>query len=273
MNWASSPVSISLCGNLQQRKGQTDVTIVDAIILGFVQGASEFLPISSSAHLVIAQGLLHVNEPSIFLEVALHVGTLLSVLIYFRRDVIELLTGFFAYLLTRKKTQNERDFRLSTYIIIASIPAAVGGLLFKDWFEQQFESASFSGYMLLITATILLLTWFARNRKHPVNAVRALIIGVAQFCAILGITPREAARFSFLLSLPAVFGAALLKTVELRHAAFSSGILISFAIGAFVSFLVGIAAIHYLLKIVSSRHFYLFGFYCLLAGIFTILYF
>ncbi len=265
------------------------MTILDAIILGFVQGVSEFLPISSSAHLVITQGLLHINEPSIFLEVALHVGTLLSVLIYFRRDVIELLNGFFTYLLTSKKTQNERDFRLSIYILLGSIPAAVGGILLKDWFEQRFDSVSFSGYMLLIIAAILLLTWFARNRKHPVNAIRALIIGVAQFCAILpgisrsgstiaaglflGITPREAARFSFLLSLPAVFGAALLKATELRHAVFASDDLIHFALGACVSFVVGIAAIHYLLKIVSSRHFYLFGFYCLLAGLFTILYF
>jgi undecaprenyl-diphosphatase len=265
------------------------VTIFDAIILGFVQGASEFLPISSSAHLVITQGLLHVYEPGIFLEVALHVGTLLSVLIYFRRDIMELLSSFFAYILTRKKTQNERDFRMSIYIILGSIPAGVGGILLKDWFEQRFKTVSFSGYMLLITATILLLTWFARNRKHPVNAIRALIIGFAQLCAILpgisrsgstiatglflGITPREAARFSFLLSLPAVFGAALLKGAELRHAAFSSDVLIHFALGAFVSFVVGMVAIHYLLKIVSSRHFYLFGFYCLLAGLFTIFYF
>jgi undecaprenyl-diphosphatase len=265
------------------------VTIFDAIILGFVQGASEFLPISSSAHLVITQGLLHINEPSIFLEVALHVGTLLSVLIYFRRDVMELLGGFFIYILTRKKKQNERHFRQGVYIILGSIPAAVGGILLKDWFEQRFDSVSFSGYMLLITAVILLLTWFALNRKYPINAVRALIIGIAQFCAILpgisrsgstiaaglflGITPREVARFSFLLSLPAVFGAALLKAVELRHATLSSDDLTHFAIGAFVSFIIGMAAIHYLLKIVSSRHFYLFGFYCLLVGIFTILYF
>jgi undecaprenyl-diphosphatase len=265
------------------------MTILDAIILGFIQGASEFLPISSSAHLVIAQGLLHVKEPSIFLEVALHVGTLLSVLIYFRRDIVGLLSGFFTYLFTRKRTQNRSSFRLSLYIILGSIPAGVGGLLFKDWFEAQFDSASFCGYMLLITATVLLLTWFARNRKRPVNALRALVIGIAQFCAILpgisrsgstiatglfmGITPREAARFSFLLSLPAVAGAALLKASELRHATVSNADLTDFAIGATVSFIVGLAAIHYLLKIVSSRHFYLFGFYCLLAGIFTILYF
>ncbi len=264
------------------------MTILDAFILGFVQGASEFLPISSSAHLVISQGLLHLSEPSIFLEVALHVGTLLSVLIYFRRDVIGVLYGFFEYLLTRKKTQNEGNFRLGLCIILGSIPAAVGGFLLENWFEARFKTVDFSGYMLLITAAMLLLTWFARNRKQPVNLPRALIIGVAQFCAILpgisrsgstisaglflGITPREAARFSFLLSLPAVFGAALLKTVELSHSPVTQNDLIHFGIGAVVSFVVGLAAIHYLLKIVSSRRFYLFGFYCLLAGIFTILY-
>lgn len=265
------------------------MTVLDSVILGFVQGASEFLPISSSAHLVIAQGLLHINEPSIFLEVALHVGTLLSVLIYFGRDVIELLSAFFVYLFTRKKTQNAKNFRLCLYIILGSIPAAVGGLLFKDWFEQQFESVTFSGYMLLVTAAVLLLTWLVPNRKNPVNAWRAFIVGIAQFCAILpgisrsgstiaaglflGIAPREAARFSFLLSLPAVSGAALLKTAELRHAAFSSSELTEFGIGAAVSFVVGIAAIHWLLKVVGSRHFYAFGFYCILAGLFTIFYF
>jgi undecaprenyl-diphosphatase len=265
------------------------MTILDAIILGFVQGASEFLPISSSAHLVIGQGLLGVHEPSIFLEVALHVGTLFSVLIYFWRDIVQLISGFVKYLTMKAKTPFLNDFKTSLYIIIGSIPAGIAGLLFKDWFEAKFKSPAFCGYMLLITAVVLLLTRFVRTQNRPVNGIRALLVGVAQAVAILpgisrsgstiatglflGITPTLAARFSFLLSLPAVAGASILKFSELAGSPLTSGDLIDFGIGALVSFVVGMAAIHYLLKLIAGRKFYLFGFYCLLVGVFTVLYF
>ncbi len=264
------------------------MNMIDAIILGAVQGASEFLPISSSAHLVIGQALLGVNEPSIFLEVALHVGTLLAVLIYYWKDVVGLLTSFVSYAAGRDRERHRDNYRMCWYIILGSIPAAVGGLLFKDWFEAKFDSAMFSGYMLLVTAGFLTATHFVKPSAKPITSVRAFLIGVAQFCAILpgisrsgstiaaglfqGIDARAAARFSFLLSLPAVAGAVLLKAVDLTKVAEPITDLPAFAVGALVSFIVGIAAIHWLLKILGGRKFYLFGFYCLLAGLFTIIY-
>lgn len=265
------------------------MTIIDAIILGFVQGVSEFLPISSSAHLVITQTLLGVHEPGIVLEVALHLGTLFSVLIYFRRDITRLISGFIRYMTTDPRELYRDDFRLCLYIILGSIPAAVGGLLLKDWFEARFDSVAFSGYMLLITGAFLLATKFARDKDRQINVTNSLVIGVAQFCAILpgisrsgstiatglflGISPRNAARFSFLLSLPAVAGASLLKLRGLAYGAIPSAAIVHFALGAVVSFLVGYIAIHYLLKLVAGRRFYFFGFYCVLVGIFTILHF
>lgn len=262
--------------------------MIDAIILGAIQGASEFLPISSSAHLVIGQAVLHVDEPSIFLEVALHVGTLLAVLIYYWKDVVNLLGAFISYISGSDRERHRENYRMCWYIILGSIPAAVGGLLFKDWFEAKFDSAVFSGYMLLITGAVLISTHFVKPSDKPVNSLRAFLIGVAQFCAILpgisrsgstisaglfqGIDARAAARFSFLLSLPAVAGAVLLKAVDLAKGTEAVADLPAFAVGALVSFVVGIAAIHWLLKILGGRKFYLFGFYCLLAGLFTIIY-
>lgn len=264
------------------------MNMIDAIILGALQGASEFLPISSSAHLVIGQALLGVDEPSIYLEVALHVGTLLAVLVYYWKDVIGLPASFVAYIAGKNREVHRQSYQMCWYIILGSIPAGVGGLLFKDWFEAKFDSAIFSGYMLLVTAGFLIATHFVKPSDKPINAVRAFLIGVAQFCAILpgisrsgstiaaglfqGIDARAAARFSFLLSVPAVAGAVLLKALDLSNATEPMTGIASYVAGALVSFVVGVAAIYWLLKVLVGRKLYLFGFYCLLAGLFTIIY-
>ncbi len=262
--------------------------ILDAIILGVLQGAAEFLPISSSAHLVIGQAVLGVNAPSIYLEVALHFGTLLSVLVFFWKDVVGLTRSFFKFLFGERDVDTRSGFMLALYIIIGSIPAGIVGLLFESWFEARFNSTTFSGVMLLITAVILLSTYFLKRFKNRLSVHSAFLIGVAQMTAILpgisrsgttitmglflGIDPELAARFSFLLSLPAVAGAALLKGIELARHPLPSTELVTFGIGAVVSFLVGLLAIYLLLRIVVGRRFYLFGFYCLVIGLLTILF-
>ncbi len=264
------------------------MTLLDSIILGILQGASEFLPISSSAHLVIGQALLGVNEANIYLEVALHFGTLLSVVVYFYRDIIGLTRSFFRFLLGERDVDTRSGFMLAMYIIIGTIPAAVGGLLFEDWFEARFDSAQFSGFMLLITAAALLSTYFLKRFDSMLSMKSAIAIGFAQLLAILpGISrsgstitmglylrlnPETAARFSFLLSLPAVAGAALLKGLELTRYPLATGQLTIFGVGALVSFVVGLVAIYLLLRIVVGRRFYMFGFYCLVVGILTILF-
>ncbi len=262
--------------------------MIDAIILGAVQGATEFLPVSSKTHLIIGQKLLGINEPSIFLEVALHIGTLLSVLIYYRNDVARLLAAFFGYVIGYKRQANEANFKLCMYIIIGSIPAAIAGLLFKDWIEAQFDSATLGGYLLLVTAAVLISTHYIKRKRKPLRMTSSIVVGVAQACALLpgisrsgstisaalyqGIEPAQAARFSFLLSLPAVGGAVLLKTVDLLKAPTAITDLASFGVGIAVSFIVGLLAIYWLLKTLAGSKFYMFGFYCAIVGVLTIIY-
>ena len=264
------------------------MNMIDAIILGAVQGATEFLPVSSKTHLIIGQQLLGMNEPSIFLEVALHIGTLLSVLIYYRKDIALLLSGFFYYIVGRDRAKHHDNFRMCLFIIVASIPAAIAGLLFKDWIEAQFDSTRLGGFLLLVTAAVLIATHFVKTRRKPLNLSNSFIIGMAQACALLpgisrsgstistalfqGIEPAQAARFSFLLSLPAVFGAVLLKAVDLMKQPGAVTDFPSFGAGIVVSFIVGILAIYWLLKLLAGSRFYYFGFYCALVGILTIIF-
>lgn len=264
------------------------MNMIDAIILGAVQGATEFLPVSSKTHLIIGQQLLGIDEPSIFLEVALHIGTLLSVLIYYRKDIIKLLSGFFNYIMGRNREINRDDFRMCLFIIVGSIPAAIAGLLFKDWIEAQFDSTRLGGYLLLVTATVLILTHFIKPKRKALGFGNSFVVGAAQACALLpgisrsgstisaalfqGIDPAQAARFSFLLSLPAVGGAVLLKAVDLMKQPGAVTDLPSFGVGIVVSFIVGILAIYWLLKLLAGSKFYMFGFYCALVGILTIIF-
>jgi undecaprenyl-diphosphatase len=264
------------------------LTLWQLVLLGIIQGASEFLPISSSGHLVIFQKLLNVNAKSIYLEVALHFGTLLAVVIYFWRDLVNIVRGTVAYAVGNDRRTNKEAFVLFFCLFVGSIPAAVGGLLLEHFFESTFNSTNVVGVMLLVTAAILLSTAFVKAREGKVNYLKALIIGVAQFAAILPgisrsgttisaglfmrVNPSRAARFSFLLSVPAVTGAFLLKLKDVLEHPLPGQELIDFGAGAIAAFVVGLLAIHYLLKIVARRRFYIFGFWCLLIGLVTLIF-
>lgn len=262
---------------------------LEAVFLGVVQGASEFLPISSSGHLVIFQGLLGVDAANIYLEVALHFGTLLAVVIYFWRDLLDLIQGTLKYLSGQRDSASADSFRLFVCLILGSIPVAIGGLLLKDWFERAFDSTLLTGFMLLVTAFILLGTRLVKRPSGQIGHSRALLIGLAQLAAVLpgisrsgttistaiylGVEPLRAARFSFLLSIPAVTAAFLLKLLDFFESPVAASELAAYGVGALASFLVGLLALHYLLKLIASQRFYLFGWWCLVAGIFTIAYF
>jgi undecaprenyl-diphosphatase len=257
-------------------------------ILGLVRGLSEFLPISSSGHLVIFQGLLGVNAEDIYLEVALHFGTLVAVLVYFRRDLAELVAGTARYLGGNRERENFDRFYLSACILIGTIPVAIGGVLLKDYFEAAFESTVITGAMLLVTGLVLFLTRLAGRVNGAVNLPRAVVIGIAQLASVLpGISrsgatistaiylkvdPSKAARFSFLLSIPAVAAAFLLKVFDLAEEAISMDILARYLLGTVVAFAVGLFAIHILLKLVASYRLYYFGFWCVAAGLLTLIY-
>jgi len=250
----------------------------EGVVLGLVQGLTEFLPVSSSGHLVVAQAALGLRTPGVFLEVVVHVATLVAVgLVYWRR-IAELLAGAW-----------RRDAGAWGHIgllVLASVPAAVVGLLFQDWFEATFDSMLIVGVNFLVTGTFLWTTRAAPVTPRPVPSVRgALAIGLAQAAAILpgisrsgatvtagmwtGVDPVRAAEFSFLMAMPAIAGAAVLQIPDMAAgtAAAGPGPLALAFVAALVS---GVAAIRLLVRLLARRAFHQFAPYCWTLGILTL---
>jgi len=257
-----------------------EITFINVIILGVLQGLTEFLPVSSSGHLVIGEALLGLKTPGISLEIWLHFGTLLAVLIYFRRRFIKLIQVLFG---GGEVNSKSADRAILGAIIVGTVPAIIAGLLFKSLIESIFDSPHFAAAMLIVTGLILVLTLFARNVGRHINLPRGLCIGLAQMIAILpgisrsgstiacamflGIEPAVAAEFSFLLAAPIIALAFGYDLVFSGAALFSSDMILLYLAGTAAAFVIGLLAIHFLLRIVRTGRFYLFGFYCFAAGV------
>ena len=257
------------------------MNLLDIIILGIVQGATEFLPVSSSAHLVLGQHLLNLQSAGVALEVVLHLGTLLSVLIYFRDDITALLRGMFRGGEAGKSVRAEIGL-----LIIATLPAVVVALTLGDAVESAFEDVQLVGAALLITSVILA---SSRLVKGPGSALigwrLALLIGLAQACAIfpgisrsgativaglwLGLAADRAARFSFLMAIPAIVGAGLFTLLDLDGLSIAPVYLgLGFAASATTGYLV----ISWLMNILRRGQLHYFGAYTLLVGLIIIFY-
>jgi undecaprenyl-diphosphatase len=266
--------------------------IIDAVLLAILQGFTEFLPVSSSGHLVLAQQLFNINDPQMLtFDVFVHFGTLISVCIVFWRDIIEMARSLIKALMSFKLREeyNKREhFRLSVSIIIGSIPAGVIGLLFRDQIGEAFTDPKLVAMNLVITGLILFLTRLTRPMEgKKIGIVSSIIIGIAQAIAILpGISrsgstmstalylkysPVQAARFSFLLSAPVIAGAALLETNTIFKEGTDIGILPIF-IGTVVAAIAGYIAIKILLRVMEKGKFSWFSFYCLAIGILGIIF-
>mgnify|MGYP001286866436 CR=1 FL=1 len=262
--------------------------LLPAAILGLVQALTEFLPVSSSGHLVLSKILLGLEtEHGAAFEVAVHFGTLLSVLVVFRREVGGLIKSAWAALtqLTRIKERWDEDeeLRLLGAIFLGCIPAGVVGLTFKDQLEAAFDSPMVVCIALIGTGFVLLATVRAPQGERGVSLGAAAVIGVAQAVAIipgvsrsgstiaaamfLGVERERAARYSFLLSLPVIAGATLLKARELLETQIPSDTWWALGVGAAVSFIAGIGALLVLMSVVRRGGFAHFGWYCLLIGI------
>ena len=267
---------------------------VEAIVLGAVQGLTEFLPVSSSGHLVLFQNLFGLKEPELLFDICLHVGTLSAVIIVFYREILDILKALFQ-IPARMKTaggfirlcQADASIRMALLIVVGSIPTAVIGLLFKEITDQLFGSISVVGCMLLVTGTILWLTRRIRGEGRPVRQTTlkdALLIGIVQGLAIipgisrsgstistalfLGVDRKVAGRYSFLLSIPAIVGALVLglDTPELQTT-IPMGTIIA---GSVVSAVVGWFALVILLRVVDRGQLHRFAPYCWLVGIVTL---
>ncbi|MEO8448855.1 MAG: undecaprenyl-diphosphate phosphatase [Gemmatimonadota bacterium] len=259
----------------------TDLSWWQGLILGIVQGLTEFLPISSSGHLVLAERFVGFKPQGLFFEVMVHVATLLSVFIAYRARIGELLRGLF---------RGQRSaWNYAALLILASVPAGLAGILLKEYFERTFHSLTSLGWQFLITAVVLWSTkWVGRVPKQPtVGPGRALAIGIAQAIAIvpaisrsgmtiatglwLGLTPAVAAEFSFLMSIIVIAGSGFL---EFRHIPPGTTLLSAGLVWAFLSALVfGVIAIRLLVALLRSSRFYLFAPYCAVVGVLCLVWF
>ncbi|MFC1710172.1 undecaprenyl-diphosphate phosphatase [Patescibacteria group bacterium] len=240
------------------------MNIVTSALLGVVQGLTEFLPVSSSGHLVIAQSMIPgFTQPGVLFDVILHAGTLSAIVYYFRKEIIKLKAKYIYYL------------------FIGTIPVVVIGFLFRPLAETFFTNLRLVGAALMVTGVINLMADRDWKRKGSLNEKKSLVVGITQIFAIIpgisrsgstifagigmGMDRKKAAQFSFLLSVPAIVGA---NIVQIYFYGFSGIENISFyLIGFLTAFITGIFAINIVLKLLTKRKFSYFAYYCFIVGI------
>jgi len=258
------------------------VELLKAIVLGGIQGLTEFLPVSSSGHLVIGSKILGFQDQGVIFDVFLHLGTLLSIIIVFRSEIGAMIAAPFR-ILTGNQTESDKQFFLwDVYVVVATLPAVVVGLFFKDQVEMLFGSTVVAYLMLIVTGVIMIVARYLPEKEQPITWWRSLLVGCAQACAILpglsrsgstifvgmalGIPRQVIARFSFIMSIPAILGAAVLQFgdfLENPPAADSIGNILA---GTCMSAVAGYLAIKLLLDIIEKNRLQWFGYYCLVVS-------
>jgi undecaprenyl-diphosphatase len=257
--------------------------VLKAIVLGLIQGLTEFLPVSSSGHLVLARHLFGLGEAGVTFDILLHLGTLLAIILVYWRDLLGLLRTVLAI---PRGGGDPADRRMVLALVLGILPVVVVALLFEDTIEATFESPRVAAGMLLLTAALLFLSHRFRHATGEVTPRRGFLVGVAQILAILpgvsrsgttisvammaGIRPQEAARFSFLMAVPLFLGAAIVKVPDLLDGAtgMPTGALVAGFLTAFAS---GYVAIRWLLAIIARGQFVWFGAYCAVVGVIGLL--
>lgn len=258
---------------------------LQAVLLGLIQGLTEFLPVSSSAHLVILPELGDWAYMGKSFDVALHFGTLVAIIAYFREDVMKLLVGCYG-LLVERKIGDDAYRRMALLLVLGTVPVAIVGLLLEDQVEEWFNGIGSISTMLVVFG--LLLLWADRQGSQKrglwsLNWTEVLTIGVVQALALmpgvsrsgatmtagmfLGLTREEAARFSFLLSLPAIAGAAGLKAIRLLNDPEMAATLVPTLVGTVTAAISGFLCIHYLLRFLRKQSFLPFVVYRVALGI------
>jgi undecaprenyl-diphosphatase len=271
------------------------MNILQAILLGIVQGITEFLPISSSGHLVLGKALLGIHTQGIAFEVFVHFGTFLAVLTIFWGDCWNILRSWgnsLRHPLSGHWSlcyQEDPFFRLGFLIVLGTIPAVVIGLLFEHQVEAAFSHPLFVSCALLVTGTILLGTRWIRPQDTRFGMVRTLIIGAAQAFAILpgisragstiaagmyaGVERSEAARFSFLLALPVILGACVVEGKELLQTGVPSQEAVTLFVGTIAAYGAGAIALKWLLGVIRRGRLDRFAYYCYAVGLAGLIWF
>lgn len=267
------------------------MTIIQSIILGILQGLTEFLPISSSAHLVIVPFFLGWSIPekeAFIFNVLVQDGTLLAVIIYFWKDLISILKGWFQALFAGQPFR-DTEARLGWYLILATIPAGVFGLTVKKYIEAAFSSPLATGIFLLVTAVLLFAAEQFGRRQRELESVTwldALVMGIFQAIAVFpgisrsgatitggmlrNLTRPAAARFSFLMSVPVMLAAGLVEFLDLTKISGQASFIPVVVAGFIAAAIVGYLSIRWLLKYLMQHSLRVFSIYCLIIGIVTV---
>jgi undecaprenyl-diphosphatase len=258
-----------------------------AVLLAVIQGLTEYVPISSSGHLAVTQLLLGFEEPPVAFDVVLHLGTLIAVLIYYRTDVLGMIRSL-GKLSTvfRPSWDTENPQKLFVLLIIATIPTAVIGFVLKSQVESAFSSLNHIAWEFVIGGAMMIFTVFLKNGDRGLEEMKvrdALCIGLFQGLALfpaisrsgstitaalfLGLNPKLAARFSFLLSIPAILGAVIFEIPDIEKAIVGTHDLFLYLLSGIIAGVIGYFTIRPLIRIISTSRFWWFGIYCVIAGI------
>ncbi len=254
-----------------------------AVLMGIVQGLTEFIPVSSTAHLRLLPELFNRQDMGAAYTAVIQIGTLFSLLIYFKKDIFLLVTDFFISL--KRRDYNNPNFLLSLYIMIGTLPIVIAGVLLKNYIENELRSLSVIASSLIFFAILLLISEKTGKKEKDLTRITtkdAFIIGIAQALALipgasrsgvticmalfLGYKRDVSARFSFLLSIPSLLGAGIFEIKEIFRSSFETSIS-SVIIATIISFIAGIIAIEFLLRFLINHKVNIFAYYRIILGL------
>ena len=260
--------------------------LLKAILLGIIQGLTEFLPISSSGHLVLAEHYLKFNNPDISFKIILHLGSVFAVLLYFRKDILSLIRSLILF--KNKDPLHSENRNTIFYLIVATTVTGILGFYFEDPLTKTFSSLYIPSFMLIITGFILYVSDKIEPKgikTHQLGIKKSILIGLAQAFAILpgisrsgttitvgifsGLDREEAARFSFILSIPAILGANIHKFSSILN--LDRSLWLSYILGTLAAFISGYLVISFLITIVKKQRLKYFAFYCWSIAIITLI--
>lgn len=286
------------------------MTLLQAILMGLLQGLTEFLPVSSSGHLAIFKNIFHINtETGMFFDILLHIGTLIAIFVAYHRDIGKMIAEgfgilgdsfwnigiFFGNLFRKGKAEPYRKVIKSSYrkfvmlILVSTIPTGILGVLGKDLIETAGEGLLVPGICLIVTAALLLIADHCDSgRKTPKDTkyVDAFSVGMAQgvatlpglsrsgttitACLLCGFDKKFAVKYSFIMSIPAILGAAVLEIKDVGSLSLNSSEIVNYAAGMAVAAVVGYICIRTMLVVVRGKKFKIFSVYCLAAGMLAV---
>ena len=268
--------------------------ILQAAILGIIQGLTEFLPISSSGHLIVVPSILGWEDftNNLLFDVALHLGTASAVIVFFRRDWIRIITAFFQRVFAPRDILRDVDSRLFVLILVGTIPAVIAGLLFKDFIVEVLREPQVVAITLILFAFVLWIADRVSSKSRDMTKMRlkdAIFVGLAQAVALIpgvsrsgvtittglftGLNREAAARFSFMLSTPVILGAGVLSVKEAFSSSNNDLGIGAFAVGILTAAIIGFLAIKYLLRYVLTHNYNVFVWYRVLVGVSILVYF